>query len=105
MHIVEGFPGIGYHFVIHWDGRVEYVNDVDTVTWHVGPDNPTAVGVCLCGLFTQHGPTDLQLASAQSVVAWLNNLYPDAELVPHSRLSATACPGAALISMWEALIP
>ena len=82
------WPGIGYHYVIGPGGIVYRVNDVSTISYHVGNHNATSVGICLLGDFTKGDPTDNQIASARELVFRLG--WP---VVPHKALMQTKCPG------------
>lgn len=88
-HVAENdWPGIGYHYVIGPGGLVYRVNDLSTISYHVGNHNPTSIGICLLGDFTQGDPTDNQIASARELVFRLG--WP---VVPHKALMGTKCPG------------
>jgi hypothetical protein len=96
--------GIGYHFVIGngrgmADGLVE-----PTFRWtdqlhgaHAASRqyNEHGIGVCLVGNFSEQPPTQRQLAAAQKLVAQLRSEYriTRTNVVRHSDLSATECPG------------
>ncbi|MFH1485664.1 MAG: peptidoglycan recognition family protein, partial [Chloroflexota bacterium] len=91
-----GWPGIGYHFLIHWDGRGEYVGDMATVRYNVAGRNREVVGICLPGDFTSHPPTEAALASARDLAANLrSSLGRPLPAVGHRDIAvgATACPG------------
>ncbi|HHN48737.1 MAG TPA: N-acetylmuramoyl-L-alanine amidase [Bacteroidales bacterium] len=57
------WPGIGYHFVIEKDGTIKWTNNLQTVSYHVGNSNRTAVGICLTGDFREQEPTGEQWSS------------------------------------------
>ena len=65
------WPGIGYHFLAHPDGRLDYVGDILTVRYHAGLLNPSSVGVCLAGDFSVEEPTAAQLATVRALCSWL----------------------------------
>lgn len=97
----NGWPGIGYHFLVHWDGRLEYVGDLLTVRYHCGRLNGTSIGLCLVGCFTNgRRPTSAQLVRARMLLAGLREaVRPDLAVVGHRDVSAlsgygpTECPG------------
>ena len=93
----EGFPGIGYHFLIHWDGTIDYVGDILTMRYNVAGLNDKVVGVCLLGDFTGHWPTAAQLESARELLAWLKAILPATEIRSHYEIAlpgyGTACSG------------
>ncbi|AXF54636.1 N-acetylmuramoyl-L-alanine amidase [Salicibibacter kimchii] len=51
----NGWPSIGYHFVILEDGTIEWTNSVNRIGYHVGNNNTPLIGVCSIGngSFTQ----------------------------------------------------
>lgn len=85
---IAGWPGIGYHFCVFNSGRIYQVNDLRTISHHVGWHNTTSAGVCLIGKLHKREPTEQQLESA----AWLVGLMQWPAL-PHKALNQTACPG------------
>jgi len=102
---VNGWPGIGYHFVITKDGKVYQTNYLETVSFHSGvKDHPEgqynnwySVGICLIGDFTNVPPTPEQLSSAAALVEYLKGLLPytPMEVRGHKEMpgAATQCPG------------
>ena len=101
---VNGWDGIGYHFVIGNgrgmpDGAVE-----STFRWHeqrAGAHagdrhfNDHGIGICLIGHFGKTAPTDAQLASLDRLVAALSEAFElvESRPIPHGRIKGTACPG------------
>lgn len=67
----NGWPGIGYTYVINKDGSIDWCNDWNLKTAHVGNSNKNALGVCLVGDFTKEKPTELQLQSAADLCMML----------------------------------
>ncbi|MBI2864897.1 MAG: N-acetylmuramoyl-L-alanine amidase [Chloroflexi bacterium] len=89
-----GWPGIGYHFLIHWDGRSEYTGDILTVRYHAGPHNRRAIGICLTGNFNQRPPAQAQLDATRDLLANLQlALGWPIPIVGHHEIASTACPG------------
>ena len=101
---VNGWDGIGYHFVIG-NGRGIPDGEVrPTYRWreqrtgaHAGHRgfNELGIGVCLIGHFEHDPPTPAQLDSLRSLQRQLNARFELAErrLIPHGRIKGTACPG------------
>lgn len=87
--------GIGYHFVIRMDGRIERGRAEDTVGAHAGASgNPDSIGVCLAGNFEYNMPSKEQLNSFVWLVKeYLKPKYGELEVQGHSDFMATACPG------------
>ena len=95
---VLGWPGIGYHFLVHQTGVIEYVGDVMQMRYNVANRNHEVVGVCLPGDFTNEPPSPPQLVSAHHILAnlqWALGWF--VSIVGHKEIAlpdyATACPG------------
>lgn len=63
----NGWPGIGYTYVIAKDGTIYQCHDLDVKTAHVGNSNRKSLGICLVGDFRSEDPTEEQLKAS----AWL----------------------------------
>lgn len=91
------WPGIGYHFVVHWDGRIEYVGHILTVRANVAGRNREVVGICIPGNWQTRWPTDTALDATARLVAWLRTIAPQAVVRGHYELALpaypTSCPG------------
>lgn len=95
---VLGWPGIGYHFLVHQDGSDDYVGDILTIRYNVARQNPHVIGVCLPGDFTHQAPGPAQLRSARALLANLQFALGWAiPIVGHRAIAlpgfATSCPG------------
>lgn len=97
-----GWPGIGYHFVVHENGEIDYTGDLATVRYHVAGRNRECVGVCIPGDFTAKAPNELQLGAARNLARVLRPLLDPDEtgrvaMVGHREIALpgyrTACPG------------
>jgi len=92
-----GWPGIGYHFVVHPDGGIDYVGDIGTVRYNVAKRNQECIGICLTGDFSNHWPSEEQLRSARSVIHAMRLFVPTASVVGHRDIAVpgweTSCPG------------
>jgi hypothetical protein len=64
-HLARGFDDIGYHAVIHPDGRLEPGRNLEMVGAHARGRNHDSLGVCLTGDFRYYEPTVEALAAAQ----------------------------------------
>ncbi|GAB4533229.1 MAG: hypothetical protein Kow0063_14930 [Anaerolineae bacterium] len=91
----QGWPGIGFHYFVHDDGRIEQTQALETISTHAGNANATSIGICLAGDFTAHPPTEAQLLATGQLIAWLlQELNLPLEAIhPHKDYAATACPG------------
>jgi hypothetical protein len=92
----QGWPGIGFHYFISDDGHVQQTQPLEVVAYHAGDaNNPTSLGICLAGNFTDQPPTPAQLSATSQLTAWLMvklNLPLDA-VHAHKDYVGTACPG------------
>lgn len=97
----NGWPGIGYHWVVRQNGVIYYCGDLETVRYNVAGRNREVVGICLTGDFTTAPPAALQLAAAGRLLRALRDEIGWAELTGHRDIAvpgyATACPG----NTWE----
>jgi hypothetical protein len=97
-HVEErGWPGIGYHFVVMWDGNVYQTNDIMTISYHAGdgtntPENTNSygVGICLVGDFSSVAPPAAQLEAVRRLIEYL-----ELPFIPHKEAHnvSTTCPG------------
>lgn len=95
----QGWPGIGYQWIVHQDGRTEYCQDLSRVSYNVAGRNGEVVGICLPGDWTNGPPPAAQLLATRRLVAELQ--YALGWFVPvvgHRDIALpgyeTACPGA-----------
>lgn len=92
----NGWPGIGYHFVIQPDGQVYQTNDLNTISYHVKNNNTKSIGICMTGNFDvgDSAPTQAQYSSLVSLLADLkSDLGTHLNIVGHRDLQVKACPG------------
>lgn len=73
--ICNGWAGIGYHYVIHKDGRIEQGRPEGTIGAHCYGYNQTSIGIVSVGNFDIAWPTKQQLSSATHLVAYLCQRY------------------------------
>ena len=97
-HLDKGWAGIGYHYVIRKNGRIERGRPLDAIGAHCYGYNPCSVGINLVGDFDTDIPTEAQMASAKLLTAFLCNYYrlnPTVNKViwGHRDLNSTECPG------------
>lgn len=101
---VNGWPGIGYHFLIHPDGLIEQGQDLAVSSHHAAQFNPVAVGIALLGDLRGQQPPAEQLEACAGLLAWLcDDLgLPRQAIRGHGELLATDCPGGTFLSGWKA---
>ena len=99
-HKARGFTDIGYHYVIHLDGRIENGRDVDIAGAHCTGHNTNSIGVVYVGGCTKDGKTPkdtrtlAQKAALISVLTELKQMYPGAKIYGHRDFDkkGKACP-------------
>lgn len=110
---VRKWTGIGYHFVITPNGIIYYVGDLGVARAHVAGLNDKYIGVCMVGNFMNgNQPTKEQLDSAHLLCEeFINNeprRFPKInswdDIVPHAKLTPTACPGDTHHEWWTKLV-
>lgn len=95
----QGWPGVGFHYFIYDDGRIEQTQPLEVISNHAGDANPISVGICLAGNFTDQPPAEAQLLSTSQLTSWLLQELdlPLEAIHPHKDYVVTACPG----DQWE----
>ena len=93
MHLGRGWSGIGYHYVIRRDGRIERGESVDNWGAHVSGHNTHSVGICLVGGISalngeaEANYTPEQYGALATALGYLAQRYPDAKVLGHRDLS------------------
>ncbi|MBO5780249.1 MAG: N-acetylmuramoyl-L-alanine amidase [Muribaculaceae bacterium] len=96
-HRQRGFDSIGYHYVIHLDGKVELGRPVERVGAHCVGHNRHSIGICyIGGVDDRLHPTDTrtpaQRSSLRRLVADLKQRFPHASVYGHNEFAAKDCP-------------
>jgi N-acetyl-anhydromuramyl-L-alanine amidase AmpD len=100
-----GWPGIAYHFLVHSDGRIEYTNGVEVISYGVARRNDNTMHICMPGDFTTVQPGETQIVATRLLIDNLRyamgQAYP---VVGHKEIAppdyATSCPGATWV-LWR----
>ena len=66
-HKERGFSDIGYHYVVHLDGRVEDGRDVNIAGAHCSGHNSRSIGICYIGGLSKNGKPKDPLRTAHDV--------------------------------------
>lgn len=95
---VNGWAGIGYHYVIRKDGTIEQGRKPLAVGAHAYQHNKNSVGICVAGNFELVKVPSVQMDSLKLLTAWLCQKYKlnpmkKGVIVGHRDLNDTACPG------------
>ena len=95
----DPFIGIGYNFVIHWDGSIEAGRPINVQGAHAYGINNRSIGICFTGKYDQpNDMPELQFNSGVQLTAWLLENYPSCEIIGHRDAvnyggDASSCPG------------
>lgn len=90
----NGWPGIGYHFVIDAHGTIYQTNELSTLSYHCKGQNTRSIGIALIGNFELTEPSPQQYEAARQLVRDLRKQLPQIDsIAPHKQYRATACPG------------
>lgn len=94
----NGWPGIGYHFVIEKDGTVKWCHDLEVRSYHVGKSNGYTIGICVVGDFREQELLPVQLDPLIYLLKHLmKDLFIDADRVlghfEFPGYSRKECPG------------
>ena len=95
---VNGWAGIGYHYVIRKDGTIEQGRRPNMIGAHAYGHNKNSVGICVAGNFNVAKPPRVQMDSLKLLTAWLCQRYKlnpmrKGVIVGHRDCNDTACPG------------
>lgn len=92
-HLQQGWAGAGYNYLVRKDGTIYILRPENTVGAHCKGYNDVSVGVCCEGNFEVEQMGQTQKAALIELVCYLKKKYPDASIVEHKELAATACAG------------
>ncbi len=107
MHRARGWSGIGYHFVIRRDGRIEKGREEAAIGAHVAGFNSHSLGVAMVGGVDasgkpEHNATPAQMEALEGLLRELVGRYPDARICGHRDLSPDRDHDG-LVEPWEHL--
>ena len=92
-HLTKGWAGIAYHYFVRKDGKIYRGRPEGTVGGHTAGYNAASVGVCFEGNFQTETMGERQLEAGRELIDYLLGRYPDARVLRHGDVNATACPG------------
>ncbi|XP_047032737.1 peptidoglycan-recognition protein LB-like [Helicoverpa zea] len=110
-HNSLGWGDIGYHFCVGGDGAAYEGRGWDTVGIHATVANSHSIGICLIGDWRVELPPVEQLETTKALIeegVIRGKISPDYKLIAHNQVSATECPGDALVaefSTWPHYTP
>ena len=91
-HRKAGYSGIGYHYVVHLDGRVEKGRDERRIGAHTVGQNNCSVGGCDAAMKPKDTRTAAQKAALIKLLKELKQRYPAAVIYGHRDFARKACP-------------
>jgi len=98
-HLERGWDGIGYHYVIGVDGKIENGRPDYWMGSHVVWHNYGSLGVCLIG---KNDFTEDQYRSLEFLIVGLMGKYANAEVVGHYELDPKkTCPNFDVKAWWD----
>ena len=89
----RGWPGIGYHFAIGYDGKIYLLNDPLTISYHTKDNNYRNIGVVLIGNYHERPLTPEMEQSITSLIEYLKDKYGIEYVWMHREAGKTICPG------------
>lgn len=97
-HVDEnGWPGIGYHYVISKEGKIEQTQFLRTASYHTSGQNTRSVGICLTGNYDIQQPPAVQLEACVKLIQYLEDkLGRRLAIEGHNEHSSKTCPGSNL---------
>lgn len=91
----NGWPGIGYHYVISKTGEIVKVNRLSTVSYHTSGQNTRSVGICLTGNYDTQSPPEAQIGACVRLIKYLEKrLGRKLDIAGHNQFSSKSCPGS-----------
>lgn len=96
-HKQAGSTGIGYHYVVHLDGRIEAGRDESAIGAHTVGQNHCSVGICYVGgvnraMMPKDTRTPQQKEALIKLIKELKKKYPKAQVFGHRDFARKACP-------------
>ena len=97
-HRQRGFSDIGYHYIVHLNGDLDFGRNVDISGAHCLNHNAHSIGVVYVGGVAKDGKTPKdtrtqeQKATLASLLLDLRKLYPKASIHGHRDFANKACP-------------
>ena len=94
----RGWSGIGYHFYIDINGKIQKGRDIAKIGAHCKGQNRNSIGICYCGGVEADGKTpkdtrtDEQKDALLAVLRTLKAMYPEAVIHSHRDFANKACP-------------
>ena len=93
----RGWSDIGYHYVIHLDGKIEIGRPIEVQGAHVSGENEDSIGICyIGGVDASNEPKDTMTVSQEiafvEIVKSLRLIFGELSIHGHNEFSTKACP-------------
>jgi hypothetical protein len=93
----NGWPAIGYHFLVY-SHKIRYVGDIGTARAHVWGHNDDTVGIAIVGDYQEFRPSDNAILLARRLCDFMDEYYAGStSRVGHREIALpgheTECPG------------
>lgn len=91
----RGWPGVGYHSAINYDGDIFLLNDLEKVTYHNAGENTISIGICFIGNYDEYILSDEQIDSLKLLLDALCKTLPIKGIRGHRDVPGAnkTCPG------------
>jgi len=98
-HLQRGFSDIGYHYVIHLDGKISVGRDINRIGAHCSGQNTGSIGICYVGGMTKDmkkAKDTRTQAQKDSLIKLMHELIykynKDMTIHGHNEYSNKSCP-------------
>jgi N-acetylmuramoyl-L-alanine amidase len=93
----RGWSDIGYHYVIHLNGKIELGRPIEVQGAHTSGENEDSIGICyIGGVNAANEPKDtmtvLQAIAFVEIVKSLRLIFGKLSIHGHNEFSTKACP-------------
>jgi N-acetylmuramoyl-L-alanine amidase len=97
-HKARGWSGVGYHYVVYRDGKIELGRPIDQIGAHVADRNTGTIGAVYVGGLDAKGkkPKDTRTAAQRAAMLTLTkqlaSVYSLKKISGHNQYANKACP-------------
>jgi len=95
-HVSKGWPGLGYHYVIDYDGSINICNYIDTISYNVGNNNTPTIGIAIRGDWSDQLPDSCMLFALDELIESIRLTSGYLPVFGHDDFRNTECPGLEL---------
>ena len=93
----HGWSDIGYHYVIHLDGKTEIGRPIEVQGAHTSGENEDSIGICyIGGVDASNEPKDTMTVPQEiafvEIVKSLRLIFGELSIHGHNEFSTKACP-------------